>query len=148
MSVKVKIEVKDDKQFKKLLKDANKYTLEVGYFADKRYEDGTYASQVAVSNEYGRPENNVPPRPFMRKTASKHSNDWKDFVQVRVNGKAEWRDILQDLGVMVEEDISDMIARWATPPNAPSTIKRKGFNDPLVDTGNMMLDFLDIRIKR
>lgn len=147
MSLRVSIEVKDNKQFKKLLKDANKYSLEVGYFADKRYEDGTYAAQVAISNEYGRPENNVPPRPFMRKTATKHAKDWKDFVEVRVKAGEDWQKVLKELGVMVEEDISDMIAKWTTPPNAPSTIKAKGFNDPLVDTGNMMYDFLDIRIK-
>ena len=37
-------------------------SLEVGFFDDKKYPDGTYVAQVAVYNNYG--TGNIPARPF------------------------------------------------------------------------------------
>ena len=33
--------------------------------------------------------------------------------------------------------LKETIAEWSDPPNAPLTIERKGFNDPLVETGKL-----------
>jgi hypothetical protein len=37
----------------------------------------------------------------------------------------------------MQSDIRESLVNWTTPPNAPSTIARKGFNKPLIDTGFM-----------
>ena len=46
--------------------------------------------------------------------------------------------VLGRFGQMVQGLIQIQIANTFTPPNAPSTIKKKGFNKPLVDTGVML----------
>ena len=45
--------------------------------------------------------------------------------------------IALDLGDVVANDIRDSIIEFDYPPNRPSTIKQKGFNDPLIDSGQM-----------
>ena len=41
-------------------------------------------------------------------------------------------------GVEINDDLKSSIVGWQAPPNAPSTIAKKGFNKPLVDTGDML----------
>ena len=41
------------------------------------------------------------------------------------------------MGLKIETDIKDKINRLGSPPNAPSTVRRKGSDNPLVDTGTM-----------
>lgn len=45
---------------------------------------------------------------------------------------------LSIMGEKIKDDLRASIAGWTTPANAPYTIKQKGFNKPLVDTGHMM----------
>lgn len=41
------------------------------------------------------------------------------------------------LGEKVVDDLKDAVTNFQTPANAESTIEKKGFNKPLVDTGVM-----------
>ena len=43
-------------------------------------------------------------------------------------------------------DLKQMIAEFSTPANSPMTIAKKGFNNPLVDTG-IMLDTVDYDVE-
>jgi hypothetical protein len=47
-------------------------------------------------------------------------------------------DIAQKLGQMVAEALKDTIREGVDPPNAASTIRKKGFDWPLIDTGEML----------
>ena len=44
---------------------------------------------------------------------------------------------LNRMGEVMQGQLLASIDAMVDPPNAPSTIKRKGFNKPLVDTGKM-----------
>jgi hypothetical protein len=44
---------------------------------------------------------------------------------------------LSKLGIMAQGDIQGEITSLSTPPNAPSTIRRKGSSNPLIDSGEM-----------
>ena len=46
--------------------------------------------------------------------------------------------VLERLGQYVQGMIQAQIINTYDPPNSPATIKRKGFNKPLVDTGVML----------
>jgi hypothetical protein len=44
------------------------------------------------------------------------------------------------VGVVAQDDVKDKIDWWAkegTPRNAPMTIEKKGFDSPLIETGQM-----------
>lgn len=92
---------------------------------------------VAARNEYGVPEKGVPPRPFMRRTADRNWRKWLRHVKDRVPITLDLKKIALDLGDEVAWDIRQSIIDYDFPPNAPSTVKQKGFNDPLVDSGQM-----------
>ena len=159
----------DDKDIYKALKK-QKATLEVGFWGDiyEEIDEGFYApygpqsnitnkarrysprkaisvATVAAANEFG--GKNRPPRPFMRTTVKKNRKKWRNFVQEvlpqyanNING------MMEKLGEIAVEDMTEMIRIWSKPPNAPSTIRRKGFNDPLIDSGQMM-DSVRMQIK-
>lgn len=102
------------------------------------------AFQVASYNEYG--GWNRPPRPFIAKCVRENEQDWKKFVIKKAKNAQSMASILWSLGPKVKMDLSDTVKKFSTPPNAPSTIKMKGFNNPLVDSGNMSEAFIDVEV--
>lgn len=45
---------------------------------------------------------------------------------------------LEALAAEVQAELQRSVSAFSDPPNAPSTVERKGRNDPLVDTGEML----------
>jgi len=151
----------DDKDMLKALKKQTA-TLEVGFWGDmyEEIDKGFYApygpqskitnkarwygprkaisvAEVAMANEFG--GKNRPPRPFMRYTCEKRSKKWRKIIQDLLPQYADnIKGLFEKLGDVCAEDLEDVIRIWTAPPNAPSTVKKKGFNDPLVDSGQMM----------
>lgn len=116
-------------------------TLKVGFLDGATYpaEDGRPSlsvAQVAFWNEFG--TKRAPPRPFFRTTISEQSKTWGDKLgKAVVFYKYDGALALSAVGLSMKDDITASIARWTTPPNAASTIARKGFNKPLIHTGVM-----------
>lgn len=158
INFKIKI---DDKDMLKALKK-QKATLEVGFWGDmyEEIDKGFYSSyglggkttgksrrysprkaisvaEVAMANEFG--GKNRPPRPFMRYTIKSRKRKWRKIVQDLLPQYMDnVKGLFEKLGDYCKEDLENTIRDWSVPPNAPSTIKKKGFNDPLVDSGQMM----------
>lgn len=128
-----KIKIDDKKIFKALKKQ--KATLEVGFW-DDTYSDGKSVASVAAFNEYG--GGNTPPRPFMRNCVKRNRKKWRNAVQDILPVNLDIKKTFQTLGEDMVEDLKYEIYATNTPPNAPSTVKRKGFNKPLIDTGKMV----------
>ena len=98
--------------------------------------------RVAGALEFGTMR--IPPRPFFRTaldTNRRHLGDFMAKLAVQVARKKLTPDeALHWLGRFTVEKVKERMASsraWAT-PNAPSTIKRKGFNYPLVRTGKLL----------
>ena len=126
----------DDLEMLKEIRKQKKKSLTVGFF-DETYPDGTRIGKIATINEYGVPERNQPPRPFMRNTIIKNRKKWLDILQDIVPQNMNLERSLNILGDVIADDVSEMIRAFAVPENRESTIARKGFNDPLVETGRM-----------
>jgi hypothetical protein len=130
--------------------------LRVGFLENARYPERTNArflaavgskatptvqppmpvAQAAFWNEYGTAR--MPARPFFRTTIARESKDWGDklgkaIVATDYNGQAA----LALLGQSMRDDIESAIAQWSSPGNAPLTVRIKGFDKPLVDSGVM-----------
>ena len=134
----------------------NPTNVAVGFFATSRYPPVRTGKNgggkqiphpvayVAAINEFGSKEQNIPERPFFRQAIAEVKpklrnvlrNDVKPIkggIDKRVAGK---------LGLIFANEIKESITRLATPPNAPSTKKRKAGSttartNPLIDTGFM-----------
>ena len=112
-------------------------SLQVGFFENEKYPDGTSVAQVAFRNEYG--TSKIPARPFFRTAIARNKSDWGRifrgfFKRRKLNAELAFA----DLGSIIAEQITDSINTWTTPPNSPRTIKKKGFNAPLRHTKQML----------
>lgn len=148
----------------KLAEELNKlpnYILEVGVFSDddERDEKGNLKPsksylQIGVSNaelmfihENGSPLQNIPSRPVLHMTVDYANENLLNrtiqkaiaaFIQSNFDKKA-FEAELNKMATRVEKYARQLIysndGRLA--PNSPSTIKRKGDNHPLFDTGQL-----------
>jgi hypothetical protein len=121
--------------------------VSVGFLRDASYPDGTPVALVASVQEFGSPANNIPPRPFFRLMVAEKSGGWPEAV--RLNLKATDYDAhktLDRVGQGIAGQLKDSIKTLTDPPLAPSTIKRKGFDTVLIDTGHM-LNSVDYRVE-
>lgn len=140
--------------FKKRLQEIQKSiekskSVDIGWDENARYEDGKSIAYVASIQEFGNDENRymntpngtpapIPPRPFFRSLVVDKKASWGGEIATKVqesnfdSGKA-----LNEVGKMVSEQLKEKIVSFDTPPNAALTVKLKGFNDPLIDSGQM-----------
>lgn len=119
--------------------------VKVGFIDGATYLDGTQVAMVAASNEYGRPENNQPPRPFFRNAIAEHESEWTDAIARGIRAGYPVDQVLGVVGAQIQGDVQESITQLMIPPLAASTLatrKRKGNKStkPLVDTKVMIGD--------
>ncbi len=134
--------------------------VKVGIPAGKKYPDGTSIGYVAVIQEYGAPEVNIPPRPFMRMTRAAKSKEWAKLMAEGAKAVVERRigldSMLDAVGAVVAADVVQTIANRVPPPLAPATVEARirrarktnpkfgaksmpiTISHPLIDTGALV----------
>lgn len=118
-----------------------KARVDVGFFPDATYPDGTKVAEIAIYQEFG--TKHIPPRPFMNSTFEDNRKRWRDLLAKAVKNQGNQinvRKALMTIGVIAQNDIKTKIDWWAgqgMPRNAASTIAKKGFDSPLIETGHM-----------
>jgi len=111
--------------------------LNAGFLEGASYPDGTPVAAVAYWNEFG--TSRMPSRPFMRETIAKNQDQWPRLLAACL--KQSGGDLEKALDMAAERivaQIQEEIRTFQSPPLAPSTIKAKGFDKPLIDTGHML----------
>ncbi|EAR4362662.1 hypothetical protein ELU49_24020 [Salmonella enterica] len=112
----------------------NEKTGEIGHRFVKAGK-GNFAQDVVI------PEHTVtiPPRPFFRKMIEHKSPEWgeKMATLLRTND-FDTATALVYMGEHIKGQLQMFIRGWKKPPNAASTVRQKGFNNPLIETGHMM----------
>lgn len=122
--------------------------VKVGFLEGATYPAGSSTpglpvAQVAFWNEFG--TRRAPPRPFFRGAIAKHSSEWgADLAAYLKTTKLDGRAALGLLGTTIKDQIVTSIVDTTAPALAESTVKRKGFDKPLIDTGVMQrsVDFV------
>ena len=110
-------------------------TVRVGIIESQTYPDGESVAQVAYWNEYGTAT--IPARPFFRNTIAEKQGEWADKAAELLKQSDDTSHALALIGEGVKGDIVEAIQNFSDPPNADSTVKRKGFDKPLIDTGDL-----------
>lgn len=106
------------------------------YPATKKSAKPLPVAQIAFWNEFG--TINSPERPFIRTMVERKSPRWG--VSLGNILRANHYDAEKSLALMgegIKGQLVRSIMDWSEPPNAPSTVDRKGFNKPLVHTALM-----------
>ena len=113
--------------------------ITVGIHGDANREDGGNAVLVAAANEFG--TDTIPERSFIRSTVDARRADiakviTKGMGQV-ADGKRTAKDVAEIAGTFTTAAMKKTITELRDPPNAPSTIAKKGSSNPLLDIGAM-----------
>lgn len=113
--------------------------VRVGFLEGSVEPDGSSTAEVAAINEYGAPEAGIPARPFFSGMIAEKSPEWGDkFAKLLELSDYDTSRALRRMGDGIATQLRKAIIDFKDPPNAPSTIAKKGFDDPLVDTGSML----------
>lgn len=129
----------DGHRFKQMLQELAKKEVRIGFqHGDATSEDGTDICDIAMWNEMGTVHS--PSRPFLRNSVDNNVPQIKSFVKSQKDvfirsGNAET--VLKNIGLFQKDLIQNEIVSGSFAPNAESTIKKKGSDKPLIDTGRM-----------
>lgn len=117
----------------------NAAAVKVGFMENATYPDGESVPLIAAINEFGAPSRGQPPRPFFRRMIKAKEGEWPGAVANLLKANDyDARITLDQTGAAIEGQLVQSIVDLVEPPLAPSTIKRKGFDKPLVDTSHML----------
>lgn len=100
-------------------------------------------AQIAAVNEFGSedPPDHPPERSFLRSTVDVHQREYAALVEEIIGAAIDGRQKLDKglglLGARLVADIQQTMRNFDDPANAPSTIARKGFDNPLIETGRL-----------
>lgn len=148
-----------EKLKRQLLKLASaKPDVEVGYFEDKKYgpeNDNLHVATVAYLQEMG--TDKIPQRPFFTLAVSDILVGDVNNAMCAEYGKAFSRLLkggqisLKPIGNVLKERVEHHIASWGAgyenPTNSPTTVARKTFDKPLIDTRRMYTS-VEVREKK
>lgn len=112
--------------------------LKVGFLEGATYGGVIPVPMVAATNEFGNPAHNQPPRPFFRNAIAEHEEEWKEQAALLIERGDDIEEVFSMLGTIISADIQQSIRSLDSPPLSPVTIARKGFDNPLIDTKNML----------
>lgn len=145
MSMKLIVDKRAWLDLKKSFAKAEMFEDQLGW------QDTSYGSdneslphaQVAQWIEEGVASKNIPPRPYMRVglrgALMKGSNDasFKRIITAVANGQDVFKALHKE-GDSFRQTLRQVMMDWDTPPNAPTTIELKGFDDPLIESSELI----------
>lgn len=125
------------------------YIIEIGVFSERtkrkeKIQIGLTNAELMFIHEYGSPLHNLPARPVLNMTVEWAKTQLNNVMGEAVSaffksGEDAYKKVLDKFALKMEKYARQIIysndGRLA--PNAPSTIKKKGDNHPLFDTGQL-----------
>lgn len=132
-----------DKGWNRIMRDLNGLDgteIVAGILKDSgNASNGASYVDIATWNEYG--TRRIPSRPFIRISADTNKAAWAKLAQQCVNDVIDGdspSEAAKVVGHRMVEDIRKVFGDTSKlKDNAPSTIAKKGRNEPLVDSGEM-----------
>ncbi len=132
-------------EFLNQAKSMQKSHVDIGFFPESKYSDGTQVAEVAIYNEHGTESKDgkrrIPPRPFLLPTYNENKKKWLEVFkkeilkQIKENKNLDVKRALGRVGATGQRDVQEKIDWWAAqgqPRNADATVEIKGFNTPLI----------------
>lgn len=133
------------KRFLKELQKLSEKQVRVGLKRGKKGKrhNGTSSQtdlvDIALYNELG--TSTIPARPFFAQTVQVHEEEIREAAVSEVSqallGEKDSQQAFEVIGEDVRKKVQNRIDEGQFVPNAPSTIRRKGHDHPLIDTGTM-----------
>lgn len=103
------------------------------------YEDGVNYATIMAVNNFGSADGRIPGRPVLQPAVEEGAPVYRRLAEVMLpkvlSGEMEMRVLLEQMGSLAEGHVKQYMTDLRTPPNAQSTIDKKGSDNPLIDTG-------------
>ena len=127
---------------------------QIGWFESARYDEETPVAMVAAQNEFGNPEKNIPPRPFIRPAISDHSKVWQQLVasgaKAIAAGNETATSVMEAVTATAAGQIRDKIKEVYSPSLSPVTLlkrlndldKARGIKRPRQKQEDRVVDFI------
>ena len=126
---------------KRQVRLADKSHTKVGLQEGAQAKDLSDLVTIGAVNEFGAPKRNIPERPFIRTTFDDQRFNLNQMIDREydrlLRGTTNVRIALGKVGAFLKGKTQQKIVDIDQPPNKPSTIRRKGSSNPLIDTGQM-----------
>jgi len=142
-------------RIKRDLKRLDKSYSKVGLPKEAQPKSGHLSSMsdlviVGAVHEFGAPRVGVPQRSWLRTGADEAKPALNKLIQKQydavLRGQTSVHLALRTLGVFMTGRIKRKIRNLKFPPNAPSTIRKKGSANPLIDTGQMVQSITNVEV--
>jgi hypothetical protein len=136
-------------RFKKAVQSFKNMTVDIGLPAQGKFKHNGESKvssynelvKTAFYNEFGSVKVNLPERALFRTSFNSMSLKIQRMMNAGardiVKGIITVEQVLNNIGEEVVQKIRDNIVKGMPPKNAPSTIAKKGFNHPMLWTGQL-----------
>lgn len=130
-------------RLKDVLKELKNYSVEVGIFGSDEYVMIASVHEFGATIRRGSGSSTIPERSFLRTTFDEKNEEWINFFKSQLRHvlalQMDEQMLFNRLGARMVGDIQKKITELDAPPNAPSTIAKKGSSNPLIDTGGLRM---------
>lgn len=123
----------------------NSVKAHVGIMEDKTYPDGTPVAAVGFYNDMG--TKGIPARPFFRQAIAENKEQLKAVIAKALESTKDPETALRLGGEVMIDAFKDAVMTWSDPPNAPSTVKAKGYQAPLRANDKLLRNSFTVEIK-
>lgn len=143
----------EGRRLQKSLEELDKLECFIGFQrGEATHTDGgknVDMTDIAAWNDLGTGRG-IPSRPFLRNTVDLHGkeiNSMLDKAIEKIMNGATAEQVLREMGVMLKGKVQEEITDGSYKPNAPSTVRKKKSDKPLIDTG-LMRESVNYQIKK
>lgn len=130
-------------RLKDVLKELKNYSVEVGIFGSDEYVMVASVHEFGATIRRKRGSITIPERSFLRTTFDEKNEEWINFFKSQLRHvfalQMDVQTLFNRLGARMVGDVQKKITELDAPPNAPSTIAKKGSSNPLIDTGSLRM---------
>lgn len=121
-------------------------TLRMGFLEGSTYPDGMPVAMVAAAQNFGAPAAGIPARPFFSDFVASKSPNWGiKFMRLLKVNDYDVTATLAQMGAGMEGQLRQSIVDTNSPPLKAATIRRKGFDKPLID-GAIMINSISSEV--
>lgn len=122
-----------------LKKVGNGAVLRVGFLEGATYPDGKPVALIAAIQNFGAPARGIPPRPFFDNMIANKQEEWGPASAALLKqNNFDAAKTMGQVGEVIKGQLQQSIRDTNAPALKPATVKRKGFDKPLINTSHMI----------
>lgn len=113
----------------------NKFVTVGVHQDDNARPDQANNAQIGAMNHFG--TDRIPARPWLDVGVASASQEVLDTIAEAIEDGEPMDVALNRVGLVAVAGVQNYMDELSSPANAPSTVKRKGTDNPLIDTGEL-----------